>query len=454
MRACYLAIALLSATGVLNAQPKRILYLTHSAGFRHDSIDVSKRVLADLAGKSGSIEVVSTEDLSMISEASLRQFDAVLFFTSGELALSVEQKAALLTFVRGGKGFAGVHSATDTLYNWPEYGDMIGGYFDGHPWVHEVAIDVEDPGNPFVKHLAPSFRMTEEIYQFRAFSRERVRVLMTLNTGSVDLRASGVNRTDEDFALAWTRNYGNGRVFYTALGHFDGTWLDARFQTMMGNALLWITGQSDADAAPRRSAAAIDSVSTFPVGFDDMLAPGSLFTISGSGLTTGSSLAAAGLPLPTKLAGTSVRVNGKAVPLLEVSPSRLVAQASYNLTAPADVVVVTGTLDRSAGRPVGVVAAVPRIVAVTGGRTAGFITIYATGLGAVSSDGPTDQLVRTVEAPVVRIGSVSARVLFSGLAPGLAGVYQINAEWPAETPAGQASGTLEADGRVTSFTVD
>jgi uncharacterized protein len=452
------AITLLCAAGLLNAQPKRILYLTHSAGFRHDSIEVSKRVLSELAQKSGTLEVVSTEDLSAVSESSLRQFDGVMFFTSGELALSAEQKAALLGFVRGGKGFAAVHSATDTLYTWPEYGEMIGGYFDGHPWVHEVSIDIEDPANPLVKHLAPSFRMTEEIYQFRAFSRERVRVLMTLDTGTVDLRAPGVNRTDDDYALAWIRPYGNGRVFYTALGHFDGTWLDPRFQTMLSNALLWITGQSEAEAAPRRSSPTIQAFSSFPPGVDDNLAPGSLFTISGSGLTTGSS-AASMAPLPSKLAGTSVRVNGRAAPLFEVSPDRLVAQAPYDLTPPGEVIVATGNVERSPAKPVSISPAVPRILAVAGGRSNGFVAIYATGLGALTSElqpgmpAPAERLLRTAIEPGVRIGGLQARVLFSGLAPGLTGVYQINAEWPAQAPAGRAEVLLEAGGRVANSVV-
>jgi len=453
-----LAIALLCAAGLLNAQPKRILYLTHSAGFRHDSIEVSKRILIELAEKSGKFEMVSTEDLSTISESSLRQFDGVMFFTSGELALSAEQKAALLGFVRTGKGFAAVHSATDTLYTWPEYGEMIGGYFDGHPWVHEVSIDIEDPANPLVKHLAPSFRITDEIYQFRAFSRERVRVLMTLDTGTVDLRAPGVNRTDDDFALAWIRPYGNGRVFYTALGHFDGTWLDARFQMMLSNALLWITGQTEAEAAPRRSSPTIQTLSSLPPGVDDNLAPGSLFTISGSGLTTGSSLTATAL-LSTKLAGTSVRINGRPAPLFEVSPERLVAQAPFDLAPPGEVVVIAGNVERSTSKPVSISPAVPRILAVAGGRSNGFVAIYATGLGILSSEwqagtaAPVERLLRTAVEPAVRIAGVSARVLFSGLAPGLIGVYQINAEWPAQTPAGEAEVVLEAEGRIANSVV-
>ena len=209
---------------VLLAQPKKVLYITHSAGFRHDSLPVSQQVMRDVAARTGKLEVTATEDVSGLSD--LSAYSAVVFFTTGELPVTAAQKDSLLAFIRNGGGFGGFHSATDTFYTWPEYGDLIGARFDGHPWVQEVRIDIEDPDPPAVRHLAPSFRIVDEIYQFREFSRDRVRVLMTLDTHSADIRATGVNRTDGDFALAWTREYGRGRVFYNALGHFDDTWRD------------------------------------------------------------------------------------------------------------------------------------------------------------------------------------------------------------------------------------
>jgi type 1 glutamine amidotransferase len=237
---------------ILTAAPRRVLYVTHSAGYRHDSIPTSRQVLEELALRSeGAFEVVSTEDVSMIDAAVLRGFDILFFFTSGELPLSDAQKADLLDFVRSGKGFGGVHSATDTLYGWPEYAELIGGVFDGHPWAREVSIRVEDPAHPAAAHLPASFTLADEIYQFRSFSREKVRVLLTLDTSSVDLNAEGVRRTDGDFALAWCRQYGAGRVFYTALGHPEGVWLDARFQTMLVNAFRWLAGDVPGDATPR-----------------------------------------------------------------------------------------------------------------------------------------------------------------------------------------------------------
>jgi type 1 glutamine amidotransferase len=119
---------------------------------------------------------------------------------------------------------------------------LIGAYFDGHPWHQEVTIQTEDPLHPATRHLAPSFRITDEIYQFRSFSREKVHVLLRLDNSSVDLNAPGVNRADGYFANAWTRQYGSGRVFYTALGHRDEVWRDPRFRQHLLNGIRWAMG--------------------------------------------------------------------------------------------------------------------------------------------------------------------------------------------------------------------
>lgn len=335
------------------AQPRRMLYVTHSAGFRHGSIEASRRVLEQIAARSGALEIVSTEDLSRLTAENLRNYDSVLFFTSGELPLSDRQRSDLLEFVRGGKGFGGFHSATDTLYNWPEYGELIGGYFDGHPWTQEVAVDIEDPDHPATRGFPNSFRIREEIYQHRNFSRDRVRVLMTLDTGSVNLGVQGVNRTDGDFALAWIRNYGQGRVFYSALGHFDETWLDVRIQGMLLGALQWLAGLAEGDATPRGGtgiapplvARVVHAASFQPDGGP---APGSLVSLFGERLTTGSTMPAGVVPLPLRLAGSSVLVDGQPVPLLFASPRQINAQLPFSLS-PGRTVSLSVCLGAPAG---------------------------------------------------------------------------------------------------------
>lgn len=417
------------------ALAKRVLYVTHSAGFRHDSIRTSLETMRAIAARDSRLSIDATEDVSRINAASLRDYDAVFFFTSGELPLSDAQKRDLLDFVRSGKGFGGAHSATDTLYSWPEYGDLIGGVFDGHPWVHEATVDVEDPDHPAMRHLPLSFRYAEEFYQFRAFSRDRVRVLMTLNANSIDTAKEGVNRTDRDFALTWVRNYGQGRVFYTALGHLDETWRDERFVETIRNALLWITGEVDGDASVRISRPLVSRAGTLNSPTSS-IAPGALITVEGAGLTSGQTLTAPGAPWPTRLAGTALRINGVDAPLLHASPERLMALAPLSLPPDgrADLAVVSG-VEASPVFSVGVGNATPAILAAVANPAGA--SIYAVGLGAVTGQvaagapAPLDRLVPTA-APVQAFANGSAvAVSFSGLAPGLIGVYQVNAAAPA-----------------------
>ncbi|HYP13339.1 MAG TPA: ThuA domain-containing protein [Bryobacteraceae bacterium] len=446
-------LLLACAAAALGAAPK-VLFVSHSAGYRHGSIETARDVLQKIGSDSRKFEVTATEDLSLVSAAGLREFDAVFFFTSGELALSSEQKGALLDFVRSGKGFGGAHSATDTLYGWPDYGEMIGGYFDGHPWTQEARINVEEPEHPFVKHIGNSYRWTEEFYQFRAFSRERVRVLMTLDTTSVDMKAAGVNRTDGDFPLAWLRPYGQGRVFYTALGHFEETWKDSRFQTTLLQAMLWLTGQAEAESAPRRAAPAVWKAETMPQGVENVLAPGALFRIVGTRLSPGSSARAESLPLPASLAGVSLLVDGATVPLVSVTPDAIEAQAPLGLRPGVEVsVVVAADGVQSAPLVLPVFEAVPRIVTAIGGRSAGWVALFTTGMGAVEPSveagaaAPASALSVTTVRPSVTVGGVPVEVYFSGLAPGWAGVYQVNAAVPSNLPLGPLEVVVQAAGR-------
>jgi uncharacterized protein len=433
--ACLLAAALAAQpTGQPTVQPKRILYVTLSAGFKHDSIPASIQALQQIAKQSGKLEVVQTEDVSLLSAAGLRNFDAVMFFTTGELPISDAQKRDLLDFVRSGKGFGGVHSATDTFYQWPEYGELIGGYFKSHPWTQPVTLDVEDPDNPLVAHLKPSFKILDEIYQFRQFSRDRVRVLLTLDTHSVNMGADGVNPGTQDFPLAWIRRYGAGRVFYNALGHFDSTWTDPGIRQMMLQSMLWLTGQLEVDATIRRASVpslheVVNSASFAP---PMVISPGSLITIFGQNLTLGSMSAADPRNPPFKLAGTTLRLNGTAVPLLYASPTQVNAYVPLDLT-PDDRdgnLHVTAELsnsdaDGSASTRVATAATTPGIFALTKG--ASWVTLWGTGMGAVE---PWEAYQVTAAHPDVTIGGIDCRVLFSGLAPGWPGLYLVNVEIP------------------------
>jgi type 1 glutamine amidotransferase len=216
--------------------PARVLMLTATAAFRHDSIPAARQVMAALAASSGSFAVTATEDLSLINADTLRGYDVVMFaLTSGELPLAAAQKSALLDFVSSGHGFVGVHSATDTLYEWPDYGRLVGAYFREHPWTQQGVVVVENPSHPANGGTADRLSITEEFYTFQENPRPRVGVLLHLDPTSVG--AAG------DYPLAWAQSFGSGRSYYNSLGHFSETWIDERFQRMLASAIAWASGR-------------------------------------------------------------------------------------------------------------------------------------------------------------------------------------------------------------------
>ena len=214
------------------ASPVRVLMLTATAGFRHESIPAARQVMAAL-GPANGFTVTATEDLSVLNTSTLAAYDVLLFaLTSGELALAAEQKAAILAFVAGGRGFVGAHSAADTLHGWPEYRGLLGASFKEHPWTSPGRIAVEDRAHPTTAGLGEAFEVTEEFYTFTENPRPRVHVLLRLDAASV--AASG------DYPLAWTLAYGSGRVYYNALGHFEASWRDSRFHRQLAAAIVWV----------------------------------------------------------------------------------------------------------------------------------------------------------------------------------------------------------------------
>jgi len=224
------------------ARPRRLLLFTGTRGYRHGSIPVGITAIRNLGEKTGAFETVQSEDIAVFEPKSLSNFDAVCMLnTTGELflprdfdKLPPERKAeaekldkrlkqSLLDFVTSGRGLIGIHAATDCFYKWPDYGEMIGGYFDGHPWHEKVTLKVEQPSNPLARMFASdSFIVTDEIYQLREpYSRSSCHVLLSLDTGKTDMSKKGIHRTDGDFAVSWFRTQGRGRVFYCSLGHRD-----------------------------------------------------------------------------------------------------------------------------------------------------------------------------------------------------------------------------------------
>ncbi len=236
-----LSILSTSESGLARAPKKgRLLYMTLSAGFHHQSVEPSELIVKQIGDKSGAFATTVTKDVGAFTRENLKNFDAVMFYTTGELPMTDEEKEAFADFIKSGHGFVGVHSATDTFYMWPTYLEIIGGYFNHHPWHQQVTVDVVEPANPIVAPWgSQSFQINDEIYQISDFQYKTSHVLLKLDPSSVDLKKPGVVRRFYGWPLAWTRMYGKGRVFYTALGHEEAVWNDAHYQEMLLNAIQW-----------------------------------------------------------------------------------------------------------------------------------------------------------------------------------------------------------------------
>jgi len=251
------------ASALLSAQPqkKKLLAIGAVAGYQHDSVSNGLATIWKIGHDTGLWDTFIRTDTQLITKKKLENnaknldyFDAVFLYTTGELPMDDEQKSALLSFVRDdGKGVVGGHSAIDTFYKWAEFGEMMGAYFDEHPWGQfQAPVIVEDRNFPAMRQFPPEFVIHDEIYQPSSlFSREKVRVLARLDENKLDLQHKGVKRTDKDFAVAWVKRYGKGRVFYSTFGHREEVWDRPDIQAMYREAVKWVMGLVEGDATPR-----------------------------------------------------------------------------------------------------------------------------------------------------------------------------------------------------------
>jgi uncharacterized protein len=252
----------LASAAAAQDQPnkRKLLFIGQSKGYQHDSVSTAMATLYNIGRSSKQWDTFFRTDCTAITKKPLKwgaknldAFDAIVFFTDGDLDMDDSQKADLLSFVReDGKGFIGIHSAAITFTSWPDYGKMIGGYYDGHPWgVFDAPLVVEDAAFPGMGHLDRNLALKDEIYQIKDFSRENVRVLMRLDAGKLDLSKKGLHRKDEDFAVIWARKYGKGRVLYNGLGHTRDVWERPDIQKMWLEMVQWSMGIIPGDATPR-----------------------------------------------------------------------------------------------------------------------------------------------------------------------------------------------------------
>ncbi len=258
-----LGLMLLSAAGGSLAAPpprKQLLAIGEEKGYRHESVTHALATIERIGRETGLWDTTIRTDTEPLTKKkleynakNLNNFDAVLFYTGGDLEMDDQQKKDFISFIHDdGKGFIGIHSAAITFTHWPEYGDMIGGYYDEHPWgTFNAPIIVEDPAFPGMRQFPPAFYLLDEIYQVKDFSREKCRVLMRLDASKLDLKNPRVHRTDKDFAVTWAKMYGKGRVYYSTLGHQMEDWDRPDIQKMYTEAIRWSMGLEDADITPR-----------------------------------------------------------------------------------------------------------------------------------------------------------------------------------------------------------
>ena len=213
-----------------------ILVFSKTAGFRHDSIPAGINAIRQ-QGSARGFSVDASEDAATFSDEALAKYKVVVFLSTTGDVLNSAQEAAFERFIRRGGGFVGVHSATDTEYDWPFYGALVGAYFAGHPDIQNATIQIEDPGHPALASVPRPWTRRDEWYNFRRNPRGNVNVLATL-----DERTYTGGTMAPDHPIVWSHTYDGGRSFYTALGHTQESFSETAFVDHLGRAILWAGG--------------------------------------------------------------------------------------------------------------------------------------------------------------------------------------------------------------------
>lgn len=238
------------------ARPRNVLVFSLALGFQHASIPHGEKAFEILGKKTGAYTATLSRDLRSFEPESLAKFDAVIFNnTTGELFTTPTLRTGLINFVRGGKGVIGIHSASDACYGWQTYGDMMGGYFNGHPWNADstVTLKIDAPKHPAAAAFAGRpFTVVDEIYQFKEpYSRMAVRVLTSLDVTKTDMNKKSLARPDNDFPVSWVQDFGKGRVFYCSLGHNKEIFWNSTVLQHYLDGIQYAVGDLKADGSPK-----------------------------------------------------------------------------------------------------------------------------------------------------------------------------------------------------------
>jgi uncharacterized protein len=250
--------------------PKKILVITESKGFMHSVVKrptngelcLVEKALQEIGASSGVFETVNSQNaIEALTRDNLQKFDALFFYTTGAILPAGEPREALLEFVKSGKGFIGAHSATDTFADFKGYVSFINGNFDGHPWNagETCGFTNHEPSHPIVKMWPAEFKFKDEIYQYKGYDPNAVRVLLSLNMA--DTKTKGGYHVP----VCWVREYGDGRLFYTNLGHNESTWKDERYREHMLAGIKWSLKLIDGPARPNPAVQAVENAKSFCV---------------------------------------------------------------------------------------------------------------------------------------------------------------------------------------------
>lgn len=249
----FVSFSLAATQPLLNAKESKVLVFSKTAGFRHGSIPYGIKALQEL-GVSNGWKTDATEDASAFTAKNLAKYKAVIFLNTTGDVLNDEQQKAFEDYIRAGGGYMGIHSAADTEYDWPFYGELIGGaYFKGHPRVQKATVIVEDQTFPATKMLPKKWERTDEWYVYRESPRKRRGVVVVASLDESTYQGGGMNG---DHPIAWYREYEGGRAFYTGGGHTNESFSEPLFREHLTQGVRWTAGLEK--TPPRRATPAKD----------------------------------------------------------------------------------------------------------------------------------------------------------------------------------------------------
>lgn len=209
-------------SSVAEKKKKAILVFSKTAGFRHTSIKAGKEALLKL-GKENNFQVDTTEDATWFNSKTLSQYAAVVFLNTTGDVLNNEQQAVFEKYIQSGKGFVGIHAATDTEYDWPWFCKLVGANFSNHPKPQKAVLHVTDATHLSTKHLPQTWERFDEWYNFKNRNKD-VKVLLTIDENSYEGGKEGAYHP-----MSWYQVFDGGRVFYTALGHTEESYSEDNF---------------------------------------------------------------------------------------------------------------------------------------------------------------------------------------------------------------------------------